>query len=51
MERFYITDEENNSKFFSICSPVIIDRETNEIVCEDIYETVELLNSLIKETN
>ena len=41
--RFYITTEYG---WGSVGSPCIRDRTTGEIVCEDVYDTLHLLNEL-----
>ena len=43
-QRFYITEEA--PEFGDVYSPVIKDRTTNETVCEDVYDTLTLLNEL-----
>ena len=43
-ERFEITDQEPG--FGSVYSEIIIDKTTGKEVCEDIYDTVQLLNKL-----
>ena len=46
-ERFYIQEEDPS--FGDVCSPVIKDNETGETVCEDIHDTLQLLNELTQE--
>lgn len=47
-ERFYIEEEFESGS--GVGSPTIKDRETDETVCEDIYDTLALLNELTKES-